>query len=663
MRFIQVFFMPILLSIGIMSEPSGAQEIDPAYYYRLTTQWQGEGKSLDIINDGQNNRLWLNASGSTTGQFWKLTPLGGGFYRLTTAWLGDGKSLDIVNDGQKDDTPTMANSGNYSGQYWKMTPLGGEFYRLTTNWQGDGKSLDIVNDGKINNRPILANTGNYSGQFWKLTRLHRIDESAAAVGSAVTNLALRKRCTTSSRSQWSNDEQGAVDGIKNGSFGFHTDVGPAWWQVDLDGESTLDHVVIFNRTDCCSERARSIQVLLSADGAHFSLAYNHNGSVFGGVTNGNPLMVPLNGATARYVRLQVTSSDPFHLDEVEVYGTAMNATAQKAAMDNHVLALQGGFVNCGNPGSLQYSRSFTLEAMINANSWTAESWRGTIIGKDDWAEGSRGFVLRTGDNGRLSMTLGPVGNNGWPEVLSQPVMKPGQWYHVAGTYDGSVLKLYIDGQPAGSTAYQGSVATSPYPLKIGSSGFDDSRLFDGLVDNVRIWNRALSADEIRSSVKTVRSGNEEGLALMYDFELSESNRVKDGTAKGNHGTLTGNAKLISASGSMENMGRDESGTQSASGGVAFDFTKYKLNLPQEVGIFLTLAGVSQEDTDLACTVLGAAAYVIQNAKSISLKKSDVNDLLQKVLQLKSKKINKIPFFQKLIANGEKDLNKLLKNMR
>ncbi len=648
----------IVISALSMALGKHTQAQDANYYYRLTTMWQGDEKSLDVVNDGNNNRLWLNATVSSSGQFWKLTPLHDGYFRLTSDLLGDGKSLDIINDGQNNNTPTMANTGNYSGQYWKISPLGNGYYRLTTNWQGDAKSLDIVNDGQNNNRPILSNTGDYTGQYWKLTRLHRVGESASQ--SAAMNLALGKFCSTSSRSQWSNNEQGAVDGIKNGGFGFHTESGPAWWQVDLENSCTLVNVVIFNRMDCCPERARYIQILLSGDGVNFTTAYAHNGSAFGGVSDGRPLNVALHGATARYVRLQITSGDYFHLDEVEVYGVP--AAGDERRSENQVLDLQGGYIDCGNPGNLRYSRSFTLEAKIFADSWTSESWRGSIIGKDDWAEGSRGFVMRTGDNGRLSMTLGPTGDNGWPEALSPPTMKLRQWHHVAGTYDGSVLKLYIDGQPAGSAAYHGSVAESPYPLKIGSSGYDDSRLFDGRIDNVRIWNRALSADEIRDAVNAACTGNEEGLALMYDFDESVSGRVKDGTAFGNHGTFKGKARLVAASQTTGEEGAHHK-TGDGAGGVAFDFTKYKMNPPQEVGILLTLAGVSQEDTDLACTVLGAAAYVIQNAKSISLKKSDVNDLLQKVLQLKAKKIYKIPFFQKLIANGEKDLNKLLKNMQ
>jgi ricin-type beta-trefoil lectin protein len=93
------------------------------------------------------------------------------YYRLTTKWRGDGKSLDVVNDGKNNNQLILARTGKFSGQFWKITPVGGGYYRLTTEWQGSGKSLDVVNDRKNNNQPILADTGNYFGQFWKISKV------------------------------------------------------------------------------------------------------------------------------------------------------------------------------------------------------------------------------------------------------------------------------------------------------------------------------------------------------------------------------------------------------------------------------------------------------------------------------------------------------------
>lgn len=84
------------------------------------------------------------------------------------------------------------------------------------------------------------------------------------------NLALNRPAKQSSTSQWSHpdDAQGAVDGNVSGGYGFHTASEPTpWWQVDLGAVRALTEIRIFNRRDCCSERARTLQVLLSNDGA------------------------------------------------------------------------------------------------------------------------------------------------------------------------------------------------------------------------------------------------------------------------------------------------------------------------------------------------------------------------------------------------------------
>ncbi|MGJ8743656.1 RICIN domain-containing protein [Polaribacter sp.] len=160
--------------IFLQTNPINSQNLDNDYYYRLTTRWQGDSKSLDILNDSKKNKPILAKTGAYTGQYWKITPVGGGYYRLSNQWQGEYKSLDIVNDG-KNNKPILVNTGNYTGQFWKITSVGGGYYRLTNKWQGATKSLDIINDSK-KNTPILAKTGSYTGQYWKFTKLHKVVE-------------------------------------------------------------------------------------------------------------------------------------------------------------------------------------------------------------------------------------------------------------------------------------------------------------------------------------------------------------------------------------------------------------------------------------------------------------------------------------------------------
>ena len=111
------------------------------------------------------------------------------------------------------------------------------------------------------------------------------------------------------------DAAGAVDGVKGGKWGFHTEnEDNPWWQVDLGKSLPLDRVFITNRGDGAGERAARIQVLLSDDGKEFRQAYQHDGTPFL-----KDLNVPLKGATGRVVRLRLPGRSYFHLDEVEVY--------------------------------------------------------------------------------------------------------------------------------------------------------------------------------------------------------------------------------------------------------------------------------------------------------------------------------------------------------
>ena len=102
------------------------------------------------------------------------------------------------------------------------------------------------------------------------------------------------------------DAAGGCDGIKNGSYGFHTGwESERWWQVDLGQKTALDRVLLYNRCDGPWPEINSkLRVLLSDDGRDFKLAYDYHGPKFLGQPDNKPLVVALKGAQARYVRLQ-----------------------------------------------------------------------------------------------------------------------------------------------------------------------------------------------------------------------------------------------------------------------------------------------------------------------------------------------------------------------
>jgi len=126
------------------------------------------------------------------------------------------------------------------------------------------------------------------------------------------------------------DAAGAVDGIKNGTYAFHTGQEPnPWWQVDLGAVTAIARIVVFNRLDYAPglHNADHLRILTSDDAKNWTLRHK-NSRHFGGVSGAKPLEVAFEAGAvhARFVRLQIPSPKPiyFHLDEVEVYGAAPN---------------------------------------------------------------------------------------------------------------------------------------------------------------------------------------------------------------------------------------------------------------------------------------------------------------------------------------------------
>ncbi|MBS1583516.1 MAG: fibronectin type III domain-containing protein [Bacteroidetes bacterium] len=203
-------------------------------------------------------------------------------------------------------------------------------------------------------------------------------------------------------------------------------------------------------------------------------------------------------------------------------------------------------VDCGNNPSLNITGTkVTVEAWIYPTAWRTESWRGNIINKEGAA--TQGYMIRCGANGTLSFNIGDGTN--WREVFS-PVgaLTLNTWQHVAGTYDGTTMRAYINGVEVGSLTASFSIASSPNPVIIGDWAVSSTgeRCFPGKIDEVRVWNKTLSASTLQAHMNTAYCGNETGLAAYYKFDQGVRNAdnagvttLTDLTANANNGTLSG----------------------------------------------------------------------------------------------------------------------------
>lgn len=117
-----------------------------------------------------------------------------------------------------------------------------------------------------------------------------------------------------------------------------------------------------------------------------------------------------------------------------------------------------------------------------------------------------------------------------------------QWTHVAGTYDGSLSRLYINGQERGAFQYNLAPNNDASPFRIGTSG--DCQRFTGQVDEVRVWSVARSATDIQADLrKNVPPSTPELVGYWRFDEHTNDQNVLDLSSFGNCGTLGADASV------------------------------------------------------------------------------------------------------------------------
>jgi hypothetical protein len=154
----------------------------------------------------------------------------------------------------------------------------------------------------------------------------------------------------------------------------------------------------------------------------------------------------------------------------------------------------GDYVNLGTNSVFDITGQITVTAWIKVNEFNYDYT--AIITKGD----SAWRLQRDAATNHLEFACSDldVPNTQWSNVLGNVNVNDGQWHHAAGVYDGEKLYLYVDGELDVSSQAEGTINTNDFPVYIGENAEQTGRFWNGLIDDVRIYNYALSVNEIKA---------------------------------------------------------------------------------------------------------------------------------------------------------------------
>jgi Concanavalin A-like lectin/glucanases superfamily/Secretion system C-terminal sorting domain len=236
-----------------------------------------------------------------------------------------------------------------------------------------------------------------------------------------------------------------------------------------------------------------------------------------GATNLNLSTGPVNGTTTYQI---VAEKNRFHALEFN-------------GIDQEVVLGETTYPAGYSPTLNHYyngQHDVTIEAWVYTNSTNSLQ---TIVG--NYVGSNMTFLLRLDD-------LYPafwVDNGIFTSVVGATQLSQNTWYHIAGTWDGTDLKIYVNGVLDGSEPCTGNFVTNTDPFKIGGGLSNGTEYFSGKIHGVRFWNTAKPESEIASQMNeclnTILVGN---ILAYYDMiEEAGDSTLANYLGHGYNGTL------------------------------------------------------------------------------------------------------------------------------
>jgi len=425
----------------------------------------GNGTTLSATDStGGNNGTLINSPTATAGKIdgaahfvstsGQLISLANpGDFPITTAWTmeawvkpsTDG-NIVLMWGGTSNNGPHMVLPGNNSWRvgFWGGADVNGTgvdtsaFHHIVGTF--DGSSLRLYKDGSLLAGPTAASPTTSSSL-------------SAVIGAS---------------SFWSSTFNGNIDEVRISG----TNRSANWVTAEYNNQNSPGTFITMGSESCQSSTptptptATPTPSATPATGLVAAYGFNEGNGTVVNDASGNGNNGTINGAT------WTTSGK---------YGNALNFNGSNA------------LVTINNAASLQLTTGMTLEAWVYPT--VTGPWWGDVIYK-----GNDNYYLEGTSYSSGFPAMGGTLPNA-PPLYGTAVLALNTWAHLAATYDGVTMRLYVNGVPVVSRAQTGAIETSTNPLQIGGDSIY-GQYFMGRIDEVRIYNRALSAAQIQSDMNT-----------------------------------------------------------------------------------------------------------------------------------------------------------------
>ena len=245
------------------------------------------------------------------------------------------------------------------------------------------------------------------------------------------------------------------------------------------------------------------------------------------------------------------------------HGTLMNDATWKSGIIGGGLFLEWRgpidefqYVLCGNSPTFNITDAITISGWMKVDRFIERIEPLISKGDNSWA-----LRKSSGDKMRIQLALL---DEVWSEEFRSVIVRgrtgveDGRWHHIVGVYDGEKANLYVDGILDRAIPASGSIRTNDFEVMIGQSSENSlHRQWNGLIDDVRVYKRALSSEDVKE-LFYLKDGSQNGapnvrtfgpLCLTYPENISqvEATVIDDGQPYGQD-SLTLDWSLLSGPG-------------------------------------------------------------------------------------------------------------------